>query len=79
MEDTILRKWIKNTFIYWPVGISAMRALREKRYPTEDWKMFKLLKIKVESGKSNVFSFCFQSNCVRIFSFFGDYFFFCFR
>ena len=31
MEDTILRKWIKNNFVYWPVGISAMRALREKK------------------------------------------------
>ena len=53
MEDTILRQWIKNNYVYWPVGISAMQALREKREPTEDWKMFKLIKIKVESGKSN--------------------------
>ena len=52
-EDTIMSSWIneEEKTVRWPVKISVIRALMEGADPKPHWKTFKLVKIKVQSGK----------------------------
>ena len=43
--------WVKGEYAYWPPGVTAEKAMKERREPTEKWRKFKLVKIKCTSGK----------------------------
>lgn len=55
IEEVIPTIWIVDDFVCWPKVSShsaAIKAIREKWPPEEEWFKFPLLKVKVTSSKS---------------------------
>lgn len=50
-EGTIPSCWITDNTVFWPNGINVLRAMSEMQQPTEKWKPFKLVKVKITSSK----------------------------
>lgn len=52
MEGVVPSEWIdrQKLLVRWPPGPNAMKAMKERRLPTEKWSSFPLMKIKYESG-----------------------------
>ena len=51
-EGVVPSSWIKENELYWPPGVSAKKAMEEKRDPGDSWRKFQVIKIKLQSGKS---------------------------
>ena len=54
-EAIIPTNWIKENNVYWPTVVDASKALKERREPGSKWRKFQLVKIKVASGKHDIF------------------------
>jgi len=50
-ERVIPSNWIVDRFIRWPPGNNAKPCLKRRDEPTEQWKTFPLVKVKLRSGK----------------------------
>ncbi|XP_061194512.1 serine/threonine-protein kinase PRP4 homolog [Saccostrea echinata] len=48
-EGVIPSSWIREGMVMWPPGVSAAKALREKKEPQDTWRRFKLIKVKHQS------------------------------
>ena len=53
IEDTIPKIWINEDkkIVYWPFKVSYIKAVKQLVQPAEDWKKFKLIKVKIVDGK----------------------------
>ena len=53
IEDTISKIWINEDkkIIYWRYKVSYIKPVKQWVHPTEDWKKFKLIKVKIVDGK----------------------------
>ena len=54
-EMTIPCKWIKDGKVYWPNHLNVTHSFNNMEEPTSAWKVFKLIKLKLERG--NFFSY----------------------
>ncbi|KAK3105745.1 hypothetical protein FSP39_004720 [Pinctada imbricata] len=52
-EGVVPACWVKNKMLYWPPGVNAERAMKEKKEPSEKWKKFPVVKIKLQSDDRN--------------------------
>lgn len=50
-EGVIPDIWVQGKCVFWPPGVAAAKALRERWEPTERWRKFKLIKIKLTASK----------------------------
>ena len=50
-EGVIPCCWIKDDVVFWPSGVNVLRAMSERRQPTDKWRKFKLVKVKMSSSK----------------------------
>ena len=53
IEDTIPKIWINEDkkIVYWPYKVNYIKAVKQWVHPAEDWKKFKLIKVKIVDGK----------------------------
>ena len=53
IEDTNPKIWINEDkkIVYWPYKVSYIKAVKQWVRPTENWKKFKLIKVKIVDGK----------------------------
>lgn len=54
-EGVIPSSWIQEGMVMWPPGVSAAKALRDKREPQDTWRKFNLVKVKHQSGMCKIF------------------------
>ena len=59
-EGVIPDCWADEKSVFWPPGKNAIKALKERREPSENWGTFPLVKVKCVSGM--VACFCFAFN-----------------
>lgn len=52
----VLKKWLKNNFVYWPGNQNFTRAVKRKLEMDEDWAFFPCKIIKTDIGKISLFS-----------------------
>ena len=50
-EGVIPASWVNENVVFWPPGSNADKAMRKGEKPTEKWSRFRLIKIKLKSGK----------------------------
>ena len=53
-EGTVPDLWIDEGFVLWPPVPNSLKFLKERRKPTDKWKKFPLVKIKIKSGKNDL-------------------------
>ena len=56
-HGVILSKWIVDGKVYWPVGISALRAIELDKDPEESWKRFPHVDNKLQTDEEDI---CYQ-------------------
>ena len=63
-ECTVPSSWVDkvNKLVFWPPGKDAVKKLRERALPTDQWLQFPLLKCKIRSGN------CMAGSCYYTFS-----------
>ena len=53
-EGVIPDLWVMDNYVHWPPGANAAKAMEQKKKPSGTWRKFKLVKIKITSGKDYV-------------------------
>ena len=49
-EGTVPDTWAKENMLFWPPVANSLRYLKERKEPTDKWKKFPIIKIKLRSG-----------------------------
>jgi len=58
-EMMIPYNWVKDGLVYWPNHLNVIDSFNQQEEPKLDWKVFKLIKLKLEKGICNIhFSIC---------------------
>lgn len=54
-EMTIPTYWVVGQQVYYPHHLNVKRSYNNMEHPKDDWKKFRLVKIKVRGGKTAKF------------------------
>lgn len=53
-EGVIPDLWLKEDKVFWPPGTNATKAMANMLAPADNWKEFRLIKIKTKSGTTYI-------------------------
>lgn len=50
LEGVMPSSWVRGEIVMWPPGVNAAKAMKDKKEPQDNWRKFKLVKVKLQSG-----------------------------